>query len=166
MSLAICPQEAAVAKAAGSQQWDEALLAHASQCPVCGEVMRTAQWMRALARDADENHDLPDPALLWQRARWAEMLSRRQIEVERKRRVMEWAELMPLAVVAFGLIVWGIWNAQAVESASLSLLAWLSPQTWLSVYHAASANPAVLWAGVAVLASAVLFFATGILVED
>ena len=145
MSLANCPHEAAVAKAARSQQWDEALLAHASVCPVCGEVVRTAQWMQSLARDGSANIDLPDASALWRRARWQEILAEKQARVEKERKALQWAELIPLLVVGLGVAVWAIWNANTVGSASVWLMTWLSPQNWVSVYYGATANTIALW---------------------
>lgn len=139
-----CSREAAVARAARSGEWDQDLAAHASQCPICREVKQAAQWMQALLPDSGENCALPDPSILWSRARWQEELARKQAEAERARMALAWLEFLPLLVLGLGLAVWGIWNVQAVESVSAWAVSWLSPQIWIAAFYGASGSSITL----------------------
>jgi hypothetical protein len=165
MSVKNCPKESAVAKAARSGDWDEALRAHASQCRVCREVKDAARWMHAFSSDASEVRDLPDPAMLWRRAPWQEKLLERQAQAEKARLVLAWAEFLPLLVAGLGLAVWAMWNGQAVETASAWLVAWLSPQTWLAAFYAASASSIASWISIGAGSLAGIIFASRIVSE-
>jgi len=70
MTTRPCPYEDAVAAAARSGDWSPELGAHRNECLSCAEVTLVAA---ALAADADELVDaappLPDPGMIWLRAR-------------------------------------------------------------------------------------------------
>ena len=155
-----------LSKAVREQPWDETLLAHASTCPVCQEVMQTAQWMRALARDEGTNSALPEPGIVLRRARWQEILAVKQAKMEKERRAVQWAELIPLLSVGLGVAIWGIWNAQTVESALVWVLAWLSPQTWVTAYYAAISSTVALWTAIGAGSLAGLLITSRILGDE
>lgn len=72
MRLERCPNEDAVARAAGSGNWNEELAGHRDRCPICAEV---SMVVAALAADGDEfaahAPPPPDPGLIWLRSRLA-----------------------------------------------------------------------------------------------
>lgn len=59
-----CPHESAVAVSSRSGEWDDAMLAHLHECPICTEVERVSALMRSMALQADRAA-LPDPDLIW-----------------------------------------------------------------------------------------------------
>jgi hypothetical protein len=76
-----CAHESAVREAAaaaghagpGRQTGvDPAILPHLAECAECRETFEVASWMASLASDAATDaaeHNLPDPARIWWRAR-------------------------------------------------------------------------------------------------
>lgn len=68
MQSETCPYERAVLEACRSGEWARELLKHYQNCPFCHEAERTAEWVRAAAVDVAAA-PLPDPDLLWIRAR-------------------------------------------------------------------------------------------------
>jgi hypothetical protein len=104
-----CPHEEEVAAAARSGEWSDELRDHRDSCLVCAELTIV---IAALAVDADDlSHAapaLPDPSLIWLRAR----LSARQREVHRATRWISLVQRATLAVAAaVGLaVVPGLWR--------------------------------------------------------
>jgi len=64
-----CPFEPNVIEAALSGQWSESLRAHAASCPDCAAAAEVAPWMQSFASKDDREHILPDPAVLWLKAK-------------------------------------------------------------------------------------------------
>ncbi len=67
-----CPHNARALTAARTGQVDEALEAHAMMCQACGEVARVGGSLRTLALETQDNSPLPDPYLVWLKARLIE----------------------------------------------------------------------------------------------
>ena len=67
-----CPQEELVVRAVLSRAWptgcDEALVAHAAECHVCGEVAGIASLMREDSEDARVEIQVPAAGQVWWRA--------------------------------------------------------------------------------------------------
>jgi predicted anti-sigma-YlaC factor YlaD len=160
-----CPEEAKVAAAVRAGECDALVAAHTAECPACREVLDTAKWMQALTLAAGEDGPLPDPGLLWQKARWAELLSAKQAKAERTRQALQWAELSLLAIAGAGLAVWAIGNGVSFQP----MLSWLavafSPQVWVTAFSAAGAGSLAGWAVVGAACAAALLFTLRILAE-
>ena len=109
MSTTDCRYEQAVAEAARTGQWSPELAAHRDGCMTCAELTLVAA---VLASDAealmDDSVDLPDPDVIWIRAR----LARRERDFKRATRAIVWVQRAAIAVVmAVGLaFAPGFWN--------------------------------------------------------
>lgn len=140
MSRTICPQEAAVTKAARTGEWTDSLRTHAAECAICREVVQTAHWMQALAQSPAKNHTMSDADLLWRRARLAE----RQAQAEKSQRGLEWLEILSGAIVPLGLAGWVAWNWYAIQGEATKMLIGLVPQLSLAAYSFSTLAPALL----------------------
>ena len=65
----LCPHENAVLQACRSNTWNDDLLKHFRECSVCQEAEWSAEWMRNAVHQ--EPTPLPDPSVMWIRARIA-----------------------------------------------------------------------------------------------
>ena len=92
-----CAQEDAVAAAANSGVWTPELRAHRDGCMTCAELTLV---VAAMAADAEElmnlTKPLPDPGIIWLRARLAE----REDKFRRATRGIVWVQRATIAVVA------------------------------------------------------------------
>lgn len=92
-----CPFESAVAAASRSGEWSPELRAHRDGCMTCAELTLVTA---ALALDAetllDDSVPLPDPGVIWLRAR----LQEREHNLHRATRAIVWVQRATLAVVA------------------------------------------------------------------
>lgn len=68
MNLA-CPREPDVLHAASTGDWSQATRDHLMHCADCSAAAETASWMSEFASLQDRTHALPDPAVLWLKAR-------------------------------------------------------------------------------------------------
>lgn len=64
-----CPFEPNVIAAAESGTWSEALRAHTRSCEDCAAAAEVGTWMLDFARRDDREHILPDPSVLWLKAK-------------------------------------------------------------------------------------------------
>ena len=64
-----CPFEPNVIDAAASGSWSESLRAHVASCADCAAAAEVAPWMLSFAKQDDREHILPDPAVLWLKAK-------------------------------------------------------------------------------------------------
>jgi hypothetical protein len=164
MNRGKCPEEAKVA-AMRAGEGDALLAAHAAGCAVCREVLETAKWMQALTLAAGENDPLPDPGLLWQKARWAELLSAKQAKAERTCQALQWVEVSLLVIAGAGLAECAFGNGVSFQP----MLSWFtvafSPQMWVTAFSAAGAGSLAGWAVVGAACAAALLFTLRIVVE-
>jgi hypothetical protein len=110
-----CPFEPNVTEAATSGRWSESLRAHAASCPDCAAAAEVAPWMASFAKQDDREHILPDPAVLWLKAK----LLRSSAELERASLPITRMQIAAYLVLAAGwatLLTWK-WNA---------LVAWMT----------------------------------------
>ncbi|MDX2437340.1 MAG: hypothetical protein QNL88_09845 [Acidobacteriota bacterium] len=104
-----CAHEDAVTAAARSGEWTPELQAHRDGCMTCAELTLV---VAAMAADAGELMDLtspiPDPGVIWFRARLAE----RENNFRRATRAIVWVQRATMAaVVAIGLaFAPGLWT--------------------------------------------------------
>ena len=64
-----CGRGKEVVDAAATGRWSEATREHAAGCEDCGAAAAVAAWMDAAAKSDVREHKLPDPAVLWLRAK-------------------------------------------------------------------------------------------------
>jgi hypothetical protein len=142
-----CSQEEAVASAARTGSWPETLIAHAKECDICRDVAQTVQWMWALATPQEESgtdiipqqaRPLPDPGLVWQRARLGPG------RTSNIRTVLEWIQIGSAAAAPIGLAGWAAWNWYSIEAMAEHFLLSTWPQLSIATYVLASMAPAGL----------------------
>jgi hypothetical protein len=64
-----CAFEPNVIDAATNDAWTESLRAHAASCESCAAASEVAPWMASFSGINEREHILPDPAVLWLKAR-------------------------------------------------------------------------------------------------
>lgn len=70
MKRRICAYEDAVKRAVRTGRWDEVLRVHVAGCDVCRDVVAVTRALQALAQTSTPDEvRLPDPALIWWKAR-------------------------------------------------------------------------------------------------
>ena len=141
MSRSMCPQEAAVLRAARTGEWPEALAAHAAQCRHCREIADTARWMQALAQSSEKNPALPDAKLVW----WRAQLAEQRAKAERTRNALGWLEIASGTVVPLGLAGWVAWHWYEIQARATLLLTGELSQFPAAAYAVASLAPALLF---------------------
>jgi hypothetical protein len=104
-----CPFEPNVLRAASTGEWTQALRAHVESCTGCAAASEVAAWMEDFARIDDRDHILPDPAVLWLKAK----LLQSNAAIERAALPMTRMQIVAYFVLAGGwaaLLTWK-WNA-------------------------------------------------------
>jgi hypothetical protein len=105
-----CPREAEVVEAARSGRWPDELLEHTQSCMACAEVRLVAGFLvrEALATDPEP---LPDPRLIWWRARFE---SRREVARRATRAITVVQAIAATCAAAVGIWVlmwlWPAWR--------------------------------------------------------
>jgi hypothetical protein len=127
-----CPFEPNVIEAAESGQWSESLRAHAASCTDCAAAAEVSAWMVGFAKVDDREHILPDPTVLWLKAK----LLQSSAAVERAALPITRAQIAAYLVLAAG------W-------ASLLTWKWSALQAWITAM-----NPGRIVEGAAGAASA------------
>jgi hypothetical protein len=151
MKIQSCPHEEAVTAAARSGEWSDELRDHRDGCLICAEMTLV---VAALTGDAEHLEmvapELPDPSLIWLRAR----LSARRREVHRATRWILLVQRATLAVaVAIGLaFLPGLWKVVRDAFASLDL-----SSSMAALPRAAGSPVLVIVASMFVLAVLALF---------
>jgi hypothetical protein len=64
-----CAFEPNVIDAATNDAWTESLRAHVASCESCAAAAEVAPWMASFSGINEREHILPDPAVLWLKAR-------------------------------------------------------------------------------------------------
>ena len=64
-----CAFEPNVIDAATNGAWTESLRAHVASCQSCAAAAEVAPWMASFSGIDEREHILPDPAVLWLKAR-------------------------------------------------------------------------------------------------
>jgi hypothetical protein len=104
-----CRREADVLRAAREDSWPDALRRHLAECDDCATTAAVAPWMTTFARIGDREHRLPDPSIVWLKAR----LLQGSAEAARATRPLTIVQIVSYMVVAGGwaaVLTWK-WNA-------------------------------------------------------
>ncbi|HEY0157695.1 MAG TPA: hypothetical protein VGF28_10460 [Thermoanaerobaculia bacterium] len=107
-----CRFEADVLRAAQEDRWTDSLRAHLSGCDDCVAAVAVAPWMTRFARIGDREHMLPDPSVLWLKAK----LLQGTIDANRAARPMDVVQMIAYVVVAGGWATVLLWRWSAIEA--------------------------------------------------
>ncbi|MEK6373414.1 MAG: hypothetical protein AABO58_12045 [Acidobacteriota bacterium] len=149
-----CRLEPDAVRAASSGEWTVSLRAHVDNCTDCAAAAEVGPWMEEFARLDDREHILPDPAVLWLKAK-----------------LMQSNATMQRASLPMTRLQIGAYLAVAACWASLLTWKWSAIQAWVTsftpshmVMASASAQATAslsvsVFAAVVVLSSATVFVA-------
>lgn len=107
-----CRFEADVLRAAQDDRWTDTLRRHLGECDECVATASVAPWMTRFARISDREHILPDPQIVWLKAR----LIQGTADVARVSRPLNALQLIAYLVVAGGWATLLTWKWDAVEA--------------------------------------------------
>lgn len=110
--LGNCRFERDVLLAAREDRWPDALREHLLDCDDCVATASVAPWMTRFSRISDREHILPDPQLVWLKAR----LLQGTADIARVSRPLNVAQLVAYFVVAGGWAAMLTWKWEAVQS--------------------------------------------------
>ena len=149
-----CRLEPDVIAAAASGEWTSSLRTHLGSCADCAAAAEVGPWMMDFARLEDREHILPDPAVLWLKAKLTQsnaVMQRAAMPITR----LQIAAYLAVAACWAAILTWK-WNAIQAWVSSLTpshmVLASASAQTTASLSVS-------FFAMVVVLASATVFVA-------
>jgi hypothetical protein len=107
-----CRFEPQLLRAAQNDQWTTVLREHLGDCDECVAAMSVAPWMNQFARISDREHMLPDPSIIWLKAKLLQGMA----DVNRASRPMDIVQLVAYVVVAAGWAGALLWRWDAVEA--------------------------------------------------
>ncbi len=107
-----CRFEPQVLRAAQEDRWTDALRTHVSWCDDCVAAMSVAPWMGQFARMSDREHILPDPSIIWLKAK----LLQSATEANRATRPLSVMQMVSYAIVAAGWAVVLLWKWESIEA--------------------------------------------------
>jgi hypothetical protein len=110
--MSACEHEAGLLRAASEDRWTEELRAHLLDCDDCVEAVSVAPWMSRFSRISDREHTLPDPAVVWLKAR----LLQGSVDANRASRPLDVVQVAAYAVVAAGWAALLSWRWDAVRA--------------------------------------------------
>ena len=137
-----CRREADVMRAAREDRWDDTLRRHLTECEECAMAAAVAPWMTRFARLGDREHRLPDPSIVWLKAK----LMQGTIDAARAARPLTFAQMISYLVVAAGWAGVLTWKWDAIRN-------WITSLTPGGVIGATSSLSMSFFALVFVLAS-------------
>lgn len=107
-----CAFERNVILAAGQDRWTDAIREHLVACDDCVAAASVAPWLGAFARIGDREHQLPDPAIVWLKAK----LFQGNVDAARATRPLDFLQMLAYLVVAGGWAGLLTWRWSAVEA--------------------------------------------------
>ena len=146
-----CRLEPDVIRAAASGEWTTSLHNHVANCADCAAAAEVGPWMEEFARIDDREHILPDPAVLWLKAK-----------------LMQSNAAMQRASLPITRLQIGAYLAVAACWAALLTWKWSAIQAWVNtlkpshVILGAQATASLsisFFAAIVVLSSATVFLA-------
>jgi len=154
-----CRFEPQILRAAQEDRWTDALRAHLGECDECVAAMSVAPWMGQFARISDREHILPDPSIVWLKAK----LLQGTAEANRVSRPLNVMQMIAYTIVAAGWTSVLLWKWEAIE-------AWMNTFTPSGMVQSASGAQSLsltVFATLFVLASVTVILAMHtILAED
>jgi hypothetical protein len=110
--MSACLQERDVLRASVEDRWTEELRTHLLDCDDCVAAVSVAPWINGLSRISDREHILPDPAVVWLKAR----LLQNTADATRASRPLDFVQFVAYATVAAGWAAVLTWKWDAVRS--------------------------------------------------
>jgi len=107
-----CRYERDVVRAAGQDRWSDALRAHLLECDDCVAAASVSPWMTRFAKISDREHRLPDPQLVFLKAR----LLHANADAARVARPITLVQMAAYLVVAGGWVALLTWKWDAVAA--------------------------------------------------
>jgi hypothetical protein len=107
-----CRYEPAVRRAAAEDRWTDSLREHLADCDECIATASVTPWMERFARISDREHILPDPSVVWLKAR----LLQGAVDAGRAARPLDLVQMLAYIVVAGGWAGLLTWRWDVVES--------------------------------------------------
>jgi hypothetical protein len=107
-----CRFEPQMLRAAQEDRWTESLRQHLGECDDCVAAISVAPWMTQFSRTHVREHILPDPSVIWLKAK----LLQNTEDVNRVTRPMDAVQLIAYVVVAGGWAGALLWKWKAVEA--------------------------------------------------
>jgi hypothetical protein len=104
-----CRYEPEILRAAEEDRWTDSLRHHLTECDECIAAASVAPWMSRFSRISDREHILPDPSVVWLKAK----LLQGTVDAGRVARPLDLAQMFAYIVVAggwAGLLTWR-WDA-------------------------------------------------------
>jgi hypothetical protein len=135
-----CRFESEVLRAAEHDRWSDALREHLTECDDCVAAVSVAPWMDRFAKISDREHILPDPSVVWLKAK----LLQGSVEASRVSRPLDIAQMLAYFVVAGGwaaLVTWRwdalmTWGNNLTPSGIVATAASRAPSLSLSFFAA------------------------------
>jgi len=109
--VSACRFEAQIVEAAERDQWTTLLREHLTECDDCIAAASVAPWMRRFAHTGDREHRLPDPSIVYLKAK----LVQGGRDVRRVSRPMDVVQMLSYLIVAGGWASLLTWKWKAVE---------------------------------------------------
>ncbi len=106
-----CRYEPEVLRAAAGDRWTDALRRHLTECDECVATASVAPWMDRFAHISDREHILPDPSVVWLKAR----LLQGTVDVVRVSRPLDVVQMVAYLVVAGGWAGLLMWHWPAIQ---------------------------------------------------
>ena len=107
-----CRYEPEILRAAAEDRWTEALRNHLRDCDHCIAAASVAPWMGRFARISDREHILPDPSIVWLKAK----LFQGNADAGRAGRPLDVVQMVAYMVVAGGWAALLTWRWDMVEA--------------------------------------------------
>ena len=107
-----CRFESDVLRAAREDRWTDSLRSHLGECDDCVAAASAAPWMTRFARISDRTRVLPDPQVVWLKAK----LLQGVVDVDRVSRPMNIVQLVSYLAVAAGWAAMLTWKWDVVEA--------------------------------------------------
>jgi hypothetical protein len=161
--MTACRLEPDVIRAAASGEWTASLRTHLAGCADCAAAAEVGPWMEEFARLDDREHILPDPAVLWLKAKLMQsntMMHRVALPITR----LQIGAYLAVAACWAALLTWKWPTVQAwVNSLTPSHVILASANAQAS---AAASLSVSFFAGIVVLSSATVFLAMQTILAD
>jgi hypothetical protein len=106
-----CRFEPEVLRAAEEDRWTDSLRRHLTECDECVATASVAPWMDRFANISDREHILPDPSVVWLKAK----LLQGTTDAGRAARPLDVVQMIAYVVVAGGWAGLLTWHWPAVE---------------------------------------------------